>query len=188
MREHDLYAAVEHALGALGCDIGAAECHGVLCGMLCGAPLFDRRVWLAHLAGGEAVAPLDDGDAGEALGTLEAHTLRALDGDEYSFALVLPADDEPLALRAAAFADWCRGFLSGLGLAGIADTAALGEDARDFVRDLARFGAIEVAQDPGEDDERAFAELTEFTRLGALIVYAERDARTGHEPAAPGVH
>jgi uncharacterized protein YgfB (UPF0149 family) len=114
--------------------------------------------------------------------------MRALTADEYDFALVLPDDEQPLAMRAGAFAEWCRGFLSGLGLAGIADTATLGEDARGFLRDLERFGVLEVGPDAGEDEERAFAEVTEFVRIGVLIVHAERGPAADEFEPTPGLH
>lgn len=42
---HDpLYQSVDAALRALDCDIGAAECHG----MLCSVRLFDEAAWLEH--------------------------------------------------------------------------------------------------------------------------------------------
>ena len=40
------YARVEHALRRLDCDIGAAECHGMLCGMLSASRVFARDAWL----------------------------------------------------------------------------------------------------------------------------------------------
>ncbi len=188
MNTGQFHARVERALRALDCDISAAECHGVLCGMLCGPRAFDSHGWYIHLSGRDDIAPLAAGEPHAALHELVGHTATGLEGDSFAFTLLLPDDDEALAIRAAAFADWCRGFLSGLGLAGIADLSTLGEDARGFLTDLERFGALDVSGDGGEDDERALAELTEFTRIGALIVHT--DARdTGHDfEAAPGLH
>ena len=188
MNSGRVHARIERVLRALDCDIGAAECHGVLCGMLCGPRAFDLHVWYAHLSGRDDVAPLAAGETQSAMHELIEHTTAGLEGDSFAFTLLLPDDDDALTTRATAFASWCRGFLSGLGLAGIADILMLGEDARGFLTDLERFGALDASGDGGEDDERALAELTEFTRIGALIVYA--DARDGgHDyEAAPGLH
>lgn len=175
-------------LRALDCDIGAAECHGILCGMLCGPRAFDHGLWLAHLSGRDDLTPLTQGEPAAALAALAEHTLQALAAGDYGFTLLLPDDEQPLPRRAGAFAAWCRGYLSGLGLAGIADTATLGEDARGFLRDVERFGALEVGPDAGEDDERAFAEVTEFVRMGVLIVYAERETAADGFEAPPGLH
>lgn len=183
-----LHARIERMLRALDCDIGAAECHGMLCGMLCGPRPFDVHVWYAHLSGRDELAPFSAGEPQAALAALIAATRDGLEGDSFAFTLLLPDDGEALARRAAAFADWCRGFLSGFGVAGIADLSVLGEDARGFIADLERFGTLDVGADAGEDEERALAELTEFTRMGALIVYAETRDRGDTFEAAPGLH
>lgn len=183
-----IHARVERVLRALDCDIGAAECHGILCGMLSGPRPFDAHAWHAHLSGHDDLSPFAAGEPQAVLDELVELTATGLDGDSFAFALLLPDDDEALADRAAAFGAWCRGFLSGLGLAGIADLSVLGEDARGFLSDLERFGSLDVGVEGGEDDERALAELTEFTRIGALIVYTEARGRSDEFEAAPGLH
>ena len=156
--------------------------------MLCGPRTFDVHSWYVHLSGRDDIAPLAAGEPYSVLHELALDTATGLEGDSFAFSLLLPDDNEALTTRAAAFADWCRGFLSGLGQAGIADLSMLGEDARGFLNDLERFGTLDVSGDGGEDDERALTELTEFTRIGALIVHA--DAREiGYDgEAAPGLH
>ena len=144
----------------------------MLCGMLSGPRAFEPALWFDHLSGGER-ALFDDGEARAALDALMSATITAMADDDYDFALVLPADEAPLAARAAGFAAWCRGFLSGLGLSGIADLKALGEDAREFLADLSRFATLAMDADGDEEDERALVELTEFTRMGVMLVRAE---------------
>jgi yecA family protein len=170
------HGRVQALLTRLRSDLDAAECHGVLCGMLCGPRAFDARLWLDYLRGEDEAAGWSGAEASALFEALAADTRRALDGDDYDFALLLPADDEGLAGRASAFAGWCRGFLSGIGLGGVGELATLGEDGRGFIADLDRFCRIAFADAAGEDDERAFAELVEFTRMGVLVLYAERDA------------
>ena len=96
--------------------VGASEAHGWLCGALCVREGFGAAEWLAGLA--------DDADgvaaAGElpAFTELHAETLESLRSEEFGFAPVLPEDDAPLAERVAALAQWCGGFLYGVGAAG----------------------------------------------------------------------
>jgi len=174
----ELYERVARALGAVRCDVGAAECHGMLCGMLSGPQAFEPGLWLDHVSGGEREL-FARGEPRAALEALMGETLRAMSGEDYELALLLPADEAPLALRAAGFADWCRGFLSGLGLSGIADIDALGEDAREFLADLSRFTSLAMDAAGDEEDERALVELTEFTRMGVMLVRAELNAGDG---------
>jgi yecA family protein len=179
-----LYERVARALAALRCDVGAAECHGMLCGMLSGPRPFAAALWLDHVSGGVRTI-FDSGEPHAALTALMDATITALADDDYDFVLVLPSDEAPLLERAAGFAAWCRGFLSGLGLSGIADLELLGEDAREFLADLSRFATLGLDADGDEDDERALVELTEFTRMGVMLVRAElKHGGDDDEPAS----
>ena len=187
----ELYQRVARALGSVHCDIDAAECHGMLCGMLSGPRPFDPGLWLDHVSGGERDI-FADGEARAALEALMRETLSAMSAEDYELTLLLPDDDAALAARAAAFAGWCRGFLSGLGLSGIASLEALGEDAREFLADLSRFTSLAMDRDgdadSDEEDERALVELTEFTRMGVMLVRAELLAGEHDEDAAVTLH
>jgi len=183
----DLYDRVARALGAVRCDVGAAECHGMLCGILSGPRVFEPGLWLDHLSGGER----DVFAAAEPRAALEAllhATLAAMSAEDYELSLLLPADEAPIAERAAGFAAWCRGFLSGLGLSGIADLGALGEDAREFLADLSRFTSLAMDVEGDEEDERALVELTEFTRMGVMLVRAELNEGDGDGDEAVTLH
>ncbi len=159
----------------------------MLCGMLSGPQAFEPGLWLDHVSGGEREL-FARGEPRAALEALMGETLRAMSGEDYELALLLPADEAPLALRAAGFADWCRGFLSGLGLSGIADIDALGEDAREFLADLSRFTSLAMDAAGDEEDERALVELTEFTRMGVMLVRAELKAGGGDEDLGVTLH
>jgi uncharacterized protein len=183
-----IYQRLQRVLGALGCDIGASECHGMLCGVLCGAARFDRDTWLRHVSGRDDLSPFQHGEPLAAVEELVDHTRDGLDRSDLSFAMLLPDDDRSLDERAVAFAGWCRGFLSGFGLSGIADLRVLGEDARGFLGDVERFGSLAIPDRHDEDDERAFTELTEFTRMGVLIVREEMYATQGAAHVRSEIH
>lgn len=180
------YQGVQDTLGSLHCDIGASECHGMLCGMLCGPAPFSERSWLEHVSGQDDLSAWQTDAVRAVFAELLESTRALIMADAYEFTLLLPADDAPLTERAAAFAAWCRGFLSGFGLSGIADLKVLGDDARDFLRDVERFCSIALDDDAGDDDERALTELTEFTRMGVLIVRA--DAQAGASDPVSTLH
>jgi len=94
----------------------------------------------------------------------------------------------PLTVLVGALGAWCRGFLPGLGVSGIADLALLGEDARGFVDDVERLGAVADDVDGDEADERAFVELTEFARMGVLVVRSDVAALAAAPPASGTTH
>ena len=169
----EFHAQLQATLQALSCDVGASECHGMLCGALSGPALFDQNSWLIHLSGGEEVEAYRSAAPQQTFDELVDATVAGLDDDDLSFSLLLPDDGVNLSVRAREFAAWSRGFLSGFGISGIVDLNQLGEDARGFLRDLERFGSIALGDDDNQEDEQALLELTEFARMGVLIVREE---------------
>ena len=93
------------------------------------------------------------------------------------FSPMLPDDDEALIDRAEELACWCQSFLAGMGAAGTLDKDAMGEQVGEIVLDfsrLAQAGFDEDDEDHDEDEsENAFAEILEFVRVGAQLIYEE---------------
>lgn len=166
-----LYDAVASALDELSSDIAPAESHGMLCGMLCNPEAFDGDAWLRHVLGADAGRRLAELPDDNALGLMIASTLHALRGDDFVFMPLLPADDAPLGERAEALGSWCRGFLSGFGLhaAGV----KLNDEGREYLRDLYSIGQVAADDALGEDGERAFMEVLEYTRMGAMMLHEQ---------------
>ena len=171
------YLTVSAALVQLDSDIEPAECHGMLCGMLCSPDGFEAVAWLTHVAG-YPEAPLDPSALGEPLQALLYSTLRGIDDDDLRFELLLPDDDAPLTLRADALGGWCRGFLSGFGVShGAIATSA---ESREFLGDLYKFSQIDADSTASDVGESAFFEIVEYARVGAILLREEnRSVTTG---------
>lgn len=91
---------------------------------------------------------------------------------DFGFHLLVPDASAGLAERSGGLFDWCRGFLSGFGLAAGRDPP-LSEEGREALADLARLAAA-TAQDEGdEDDEDALTEIEEFVRVAALLLHGD---------------
>jgi len=170
----DMVDGVLRRIGAAG---GAPEAHGSLCGLACFLGAQAGRVWVAGLASpGARLPPAAGGDAG-VLGDLALVTVDALSQGDMSFSPLLPPDDRPLSLRTAGLADWCAGFMHGLGEAAGHRSAqeALGGDITQEV--MADFGEIaRVTLDDEETDleaETAYTELVEFVRVSVQLVFEE---------------
>ena len=102
------------------------------------------------------------------------------------FDLLLPPDEEPLAVRTAALAEWCQGFLYGLGAGGIPDARRLEGDAGELVRDFAEISRASVgSSEDQEADENAYGELVEFVRVGVQLLFEELGSARAQVPAAP---
>jgi uncharacterized protein YgfB (UPF0149 family) len=166
-----LYDAVASALDELSSDLVAAESHGMLCGMLCDPEAFDGDAWLRQVIGEDSEWRLVDLPAASPLHLMIRGTLRALQADDFGFMPLLPADDAPLAERTGALGAWCRGFLSGFGLHGAG--VQLNDEGREYLRDLYNIGQVANDDDFDEEAERAFVEVVEYTRMGAMMLHEQ---------------
>jgi hypothetical protein len=162
------FADVADALREAGSVADPAEAHGSLCGLSCLLGGAAHGPWLADTVGAESLA------GREVLAALATGTTTALNAADPAFTPLLPPDHLILAVRTRALADWCHGFAHGLAAAAGNDPRAyegvVGEVLGDF-GELAR--ASVEADETGEEGEAAYAELVEFVRVGAQLVYAE---------------
>lgn len=103
-----------------------------------------------------------------------------LHSDDLEFALLLPAVDQPLDVRAEGLGQWCQGFLAGLTVGGLPDHEQLPEDVVELMNDFAQIARVEFElEQTGEEDEVAFEEIIEYVRMGVLVIL------TNLQPATP---
>jgi len=152
-----------------------AECHGVICGLICRHAAETPNDCFVHLASLQLV--VDTGPPmQELIVDLYENTCRQLDDEELGFTLWLPGDDEPLEERTIALAQWCSGFLAGLASGGQFDT--LSDEASEALEDLQEIDRAELTAPGGtdeesEDDESALFEISEYVRIVALMMLEE---------------
>lgn len=163
-----------HAMAQMGCldAPSPSECHGQICGLLCGDAARDRIEALVDrwaCDGQERV----DRDVVRLLRGLITESQTALSGIELDFALLVPDDAAPLEVRVGGLAEWTQGFLYGLIEAGT-DWADAPDPLREVITDFAEIARLRGAGLMDEEDEQAYAELVEYVRMGALLMYAER--------------
>jgi len=152
-----------------------AECHGLLCGLLCRETSATASDFMHQLAAMKlAVNP------SAMLGSVltEAHecTAAQLRDEEFGFELWLPDDEESLEDRVVALAQWCSGFLAGLACGGKME--GLSEEAREAIEDLQQIARAEMTPpgqsgDDSEEEETAFAEIVEYVRVVALMMHED---------------
>ncbi len=164
------YADIEQLLSRERSLTEAAEAHGTLVGCLCALADFSFQDWLREiLPEGRA-----DAAAADTLYGLYTATAAALEQTDMEFEPLLPSDAQPLALRTTALAQWCQGFLYGLGSGSITDASGLPGDVGEIVRDLTEITRAGVDDEQGEDsNEGAYAELVEFVRVGVQLLFEE---------------
>ena len=159
-----------------------AECHGVLCGMICGENGNTARDFMSHLSTLELAV-----EAGTSLHDVMSEafesTTQQLADEELRFHLWLPDDDQPLEERTQSLAQWCTGFLAGLGVGG--PLPDLSEEATEALGDLQQIARAGFTPSEGEaadtdeeaaseeENEKAFSEIVEYVRVVTLILREE---------------
>jgi hypothetical protein len=168
------YYEVGDALARAQTAVDAADCHGLLAGLVCAAGFADPRVWMAQLFADFDPRDVLQVEASKQVQALYEDTLARLNSTDLDFELLLPDDDDALRERAASLGSWCSGFLSGLGLGGVSDPSQLPEDVGELFDDLAQIARVDFELgDAGEEEQTAFAEVVEYVRVGVLLINEE---------------
>ncbi|MGH8504577.1 MAG: UPF0149 family protein [Stenotrophobium sp.] len=167
------YDDLHMTLARLDYDEDAAGYHGALCGTLCVMSPGEINPQ-ELLTPGEENLKVADTESRNLLVRLLDQSLRSLQDDENGFTPLLPDDEAVLAARVQALSAWCEGFLFGLASRPRFDIETCSEEAREIIQDFTQFTRASVAQDDDmEIEEAAYAELVEYIRVGAQLIYME---------------
>ena len=164
----------------------ASEAHGTLAGGLCAASGYRFEDWLHEILPEGLASP----ETAAQLRELYTATAVALLQRNHEFQLLLPEDAQSIDARTAALAEWCQGFLYGLGAGSIRDPRGLPGDAGEIVRDIVEISHAGVdAGDGEESNESSYAELVEFVRVGVQLLFEElAAARSPSAASTPALH
>lgn len=192
------YDQITAVLDRLGLALEPAECHGALSGFLCAADDFEMASWVSRVllpsdstSSADAATQLAELSQEETtqLFTLHSETVRQLQDPHFGFNLLLPDDDEPLIMRAELLAMWCQGFVLGLSAGGINDFDLLPPEASEIIRDIVEISRLGQQEPEGtEEDETAYFEVTEYVRMGVLLVHTELSKDQGISPEQRVLH
>jgi yecA family protein len=168
------YAGLETALQAAEADCGAAESHGLLCGISSATDRVDTALWLEQILGEGNNLSAAAQTCQEMLRELfDSTVLRLSDGD-LGLDLLLPDDDAPLALRSKALGQWCQGYLYGLALGGVSEDGDLPGNVPEIMRDFYEISHTGFDHDPDDESEEvAYMEIVEYVRMSVLLCRAE---------------
>ena len=161
-------SAVEAEIARLSLAISASELHGALCGWLAGGGA-STPAWLAPVLVDDTLATPG---AGSPLDRLRTGSAYQLADRSFSFELLLPGSDAPLAERSGALFDWCRGFLGAFGLAA-GGQPPLSDEGTEALGDLAKLAGAHPEDDGDDEDEDALVEIEEFVRVAVLLLHGD---------------
>jgi uncharacterized protein YgfB (UPF0149 family) len=161
----DTYAGWSAAITRAKLGVTPAELHGSMTGFLCAGWSGRARELLDSLA-----LEADAAASGNLDGLVERAAV-AIDGRlRASRPIDLMLPESPLAARADAAVDWCRGFLGGLGLSGVLDGAAQTGEVGEMLAALGQIAASHLACD--DDDAAALDDVLDFIRDAVAHLYA----------------
>ncbi len=168
------YSELASVLSSLGYRDDAAAFHGALCGALCRQK--PEEIDPVALLDDEEIQPSPQARA--ELRQVCEQTVFALADMQTGFMPLLPEDDVGLGDRARSLGAWCEGFLYGLAGRIKLDLRQCTDEVREIVKDFTQF--TRASLDAGDDlevEEGAYAELVEYIRVGAQLVYMELHPR-----------
>ena len=172
----------------VGAGITVAECHGFLSGQIAISGQNNEAMWEDFLLGG-----IDEEEALDQCQSVISHMAANIAEDLLSsdmvFEPLLPDDSNSLLQRSQALSDWCSGFVSGMGTAGLGgeDAAEMEDDCREFVADVIDISHLDGVEDD-EENEEALMELIEYIRAGVIMLHQEYNQDMLGENAGEVLH
>ena len=168
------FADLEQILQDARAGCRAAECHGFICAQICIAGILDEDLLTEYLLGNE----IDNGEINECrnyLTSLADATAEQFSSPEIELELLMPGEDVSLKIRGVALTEWCQGFLSGVGIAGLGSDGIMSAESKELVDDLYKISRLDTDNLGDEDsqDEYDLMELVEYVRMGVILIYDE---------------
>jgi uncharacterized protein YgfB (UPF0149 family) len=166
------YDGFVESIASLMLHISASELHGLLCGYLCAGSTRQGEAYIRALLNNKK--DTESRNALLSLFSLFSISQQQINNFDLGFALLLPADEEPLRDRAQAFSEWCEGFTQGLSLAGVDGDHLHDEEAQDALQHIVEFAELDCdSLDVDEEDEQALMEVTEYTRMAVIRLHGD---------------
>jgi len=144
---------------------------GILAGMVTADGQTTETQWIKQLLI-EAQAQSVKESFLKGLHQLYYQTLEGLNDSQFRLVLCLPQASAGLDWRAQMLAQFCEGFLYGLGLQG-GRLDALQDEPAEALQDFSNIAQMDVAElaEATEQDEADFLELVEYVKVGVLTLH-----------------
>jgi len=159
-------------------QLGISELHGMSSALVCcGRQKFNSTDWVALV--GIGIATQQGATVLEGIFELANKGLHA---DEGGLTLLLPGDDESVAVRTEALADWCNGFIQ---VWATVPPKATSTTVNEAVEDIRAISEVETPADNSESHRFALFQLEEFVKVAVQLIYD--DIETNTSTPNPGI-
>lgn len=172
------YDELNELLVTSGVGFHAAECHGFLCALICGnGQVLEQTIKDYFLLDGGEV--INSRDCFKVLQALAKDIEAKMYSSDIELELLLADENGSVAERSRSLAEWCQGFMSGLGLSGVKQEK-ISSDSKELVSDfynIARLDAdiLDIGNNDNSEkaDDFALMEITEYVRMGAIFIFED---------------
>ncbi len=170
------YDDLDGALRRCGSNWDAAQAHGLLSSRLAIAGTGAGFDWLQTVLEGTDPANALRAECEVLLSDLFELAGRQLSERMSAFSPLLPDDADTAETRAEALGRWCEGYLHGLvsgGHQGALKERLASDPIADIIKDMLEITRATSGDGDEEANEDAYAELVEYLRVAAQLVYEE---------------
>jgi len=174
-QSESLYGALKSALEQSNLICEADEIHGVISGQLSGGQTMDGKSWMPLLQDLVNEGNSFHGESFELVEKLYHLSCQQLIDPEYSFQPELEPEEAPLEERVNSIARWTQGFLAGFGSVK-QDLSDAGKDIEECLKDLSAIAQLELDEEEmeaAEETQEALAELHEYVRVSAMMIFSQ---------------
>lgn len=181
MNSVDRYTHVESTLALANIELSVSEVHGTVIGAIANHMKTGITPDLLKLI--EPESSPNDGrysQLSELLYDLYRESSEVLFESKEGYCLLLPDDDESIAVRVDALANWSKGYLLGLLYNDRFSVDQLPESGSEIVRDMMEIAEAGAGADDEQEEDWAFGELEEYVKVGSQLIfefiYSERSS------------
>jgi yecA family protein len=172
------YDELNEILITSGAGIHASECHGFLCALICGnGQVQEQKIRDYFLLDTDEIANPEE--CFMHLKALAEEIEAQMHSSDLELVLLLENENEPLAERSRSLAEWCQGFMSGLGLSGVTQEQ-IPPESEELIDDFYKIAYLDADNEDESDQGNDFAlmELTEYVRMGTLFIFEDLQENT----------
>ena len=170
------YEQLNEMLITSGAGVHASECHGFLSALVCGnGQVQEQKIREYFLLDSDEIVNADE--CFSHLKALAEDIEAKMYSSDLDLELLLVDEDDALAARGRSLAEWCQGFMSGMGLSGVKDEQ-IPSDSQELIGDFYKIANLDADNENDKDDsdkgnDFALMELIEYVRMGTIYIFED---------------
>ena len=167
------FEQLDEMLTATGAGFRASECHGFLCALVCGnGQVQEEKIREYFLLDSDEIVNPDE--CFNYLKVLAKDIEAKMYSSDLDLELLLADEDDALAERSRSLAEWCQGFMSGLGLSGVKDEQ-IPSESQELIGDFYKIANLDAGdkEDSDQGNDFALMELIEYVRMGTIYIFED---------------